>query len=460
MSIPQGGEGPLTPSAVWRDVAGSVRHGGLREQYWAALRFLGRLGRLARPANRAFASVVVKSYEDFLLGRVRPVRGQTRQRMDAAVGWLLRAQDATPDDGVAYGYFPADAGTSGWLPSYPETTGYIIPSLLEYTALHSDASIRERAQRMALWETTIQMPTGAVQAGRVCPPEQRRPAVFNTGMVLQGYVALLFEREDKQIADGARRAAEFLLGDMRRDGHFQTHGPCVTAHQVKTYNCLCAWPLYRFGLLTGEHRCMDAAIRAVEAAVGEQTPNGWFAHNSLDRPEAPLTHTIGYTLQGILEVGLLACREDFVASVQRTARALLARITPTGVLHGRFRADWTPACSSSCLTGSAQIAGVLYRLFEHTADLCYREGADRIVDFLKALQMVHSSNPALSGALAGSFPVLGEYMPGGYPNWATKYFLDALMLQDRVSNSRDVSGRIRGHASHAGAPLNRPGVTV
>jgi hypothetical protein len=26
-------------------------------------------------------------------------------------------------------------------------------------------------------------------------------------------------------------------------------------------------------------------------------------------------------------------------------------------------------------------------------------------------------------------------MVGGYPNWATKYFLDALMLQDRLSGS-------------------------
>ena len=72
--------------------------------------------------------------------------------------------------------------------------------------------------------------------------------------------------------------------------------------------------------------------------------------------------------------------------------------------------------------------------------------------------MVNSSHPALDGALAGSFPVLGEYMPGGYPNWATKYFLDALMLQDRVSNSRDDSGA-RDHAPRAGVPVSLPGVT-
>lgn len=424
---------PMIPSAAWRVAADWVKRDGLHEKYWGARRFLGRLRRLAGPARREVASVVVKSHVDFMLGRVQPVPGQTRQRMGAAVGWLLRAQDATPDDGVAFGYFPCEQ-TSGWLPSYPETTGYIIPSLLEYAALVGDVSIRERARRMALWETTIQMPSGAVQAGPVCPPAQQRPAVFNTGMVLQGYVALLLEHEDARLAEGARRAAEFLIGDISADGHFQTHGPFVTDHRVKTYCCLCAWPLYRFGQLSGDTRYMAAATRAVEAALREQTPTGWFANNCLERPEAPLTHTIGYAMQGMLEVGLLAGREDFVAAVERAAEPLLTRIAPSGFLHGRFFADWTPACSSSCLPGSAQIAGVLYRLFEHTRDPRYHEGADRIVDFLKALQNVDASNPAVGGALAGSFPMMGEYMTGGYPNWATKYFLDALMLQERVAS--------------------------
>jgi hypothetical protein len=385
-----------------------------------------------------FASVVIKSQIDFMLGRLRPGPGQTRQRMRAAVEWLLRAQEATPDDGVALGYFPwrRRAGTSGWLPSYPETTGYIIPSLLEYAERVGDPSVREDARRMAIWEATIQMPSGAVQAGPVCPAEQRRPSVFNTGMVLQGYVALLLEQKDERIFEGARRAADFLVGDMDGDGYFRTHGPFVTDDRVKTYTCLCAWPLYRFGQLVGEKRYVDAAVRAVEAALRQQEPNGWFANNCLSRPQAPLTHTIGYTMQGILEVGLLAGRQDFVAAVERAARPLLARIAAGGFLRARYDADWRPARFSSCLTGDAQIAGVFYRLFEYPGDPHYREGADRLVDFLKALQVLDASNPGVNGGLAGSFPILGEYMTGGYPNWATKYFLDALMLQERVSKGR------------------------
>lgn len=428
----------MTTSAASRVLADRVERDGLRERYWRAYRSISRLRQLASPVHLRCASVAIKSQVDFVLGWLRPVPGQTRERMRAAVGWLLRAQEATPDDGVSLGYFPGrpGAGTSGWLPSYPETTGYIIPSLLEYAALMSDASIRERARRMGIWETTVQLPSGGVQAGPVGPTGSRRPAVFNTGAVLQGYVALLLEHGDERILEGARRAADFLVVDMGEDGHFRTHGPFVTSHRMKIYNCLCAWPLFRFGQLIGNKRYVDAAVRAVEAALSQQAPNGWFAHNCLNRPEAPLTHTIGYTMQGILEVGLLACREDFVAAVDRAARPLLARIAPSGFLHGRYDADWEPARSSSCLTGSAQIAGVFYRLFEHEGDPRFREGADRLVDFLKALQILDACNPGVNGALAGAFPILGEYMTGGYPNWATKYFLDALVLQERVSKGR------------------------
>ena len=54
--------------------------------------------------------------------------------------------------------------------------------------------------------------------------------------------------------------------------------------------------------------------------------------------------------------------------------------------------------------------------------------ADALVGALKALQTLESPNPALNGAIAGSFPLFGGYMRAGYPNWATKYFVDTLLL--------------------------------
>jgi uncharacterized protein YyaL (SSP411 family) len=367
-------------------------------------------------------------------GGPTPIHGQSRERARAAVEWLCRAQDAGDDDGAAKGYFPCD-GPSPWQPSYPETTGYIITSLLRFAERHGDSAVRERALRMARWEISVQMESGAVQAGTVCPPAQQVAAIFNTGMVLDGWATAYEVTEDPQYLKAGDRAADFLVNDLGEDGHFRSHGSHVTMDRIKTYNCLGAWALYRHGVLRQESRYRDAAVVATEAAVAQQSPRGWIKDNCLTRPEAPLLHTIGYALQGILEVGALAGRRDLIEAAARGADPVLERMRPSGFLHGRFYDDWEPAGWSSCLTGSAQLAVVCYRLHHLTGRTRYRTAADRIVDYLKPLQAIGTADPSLNGALGGSFPLFGSYMTAGYPNWATKYLLDALMLQDTPATS-------------------------
>lgn len=346
--------------------------------------------------------------------------------------WLLRAQDATGDGGVSLGYFPCDE-TPGWWRSYPETTGYIISSLLNYAHSHQDEALSSRALRMAQWEIEIQMPNGAVQGGPVCGRDERTPCSFNTGMVLDGLVSAYNWTRDDTYLMAAQRAGDYLLSDLTEDGYFRTNGQFVAPGAIKTYNCLCAWSLYRLGHSMDDDRYRRAALHAVEAALRQQQANGWFANNCLSRPEAPLLHTICYTLQGILEVGILADREDFIAAVQRGAEPLLARVSLSGFVPGRFYPDWKPAGFSSCLTGSAQLAVICYRLYAQAGAARYRAAADHLANFLKALQVLDSRCAEINGALPGSFPLFGEYMTAGYPNWATKYLLDALMLQEQHS---------------------------
>jgi hypothetical protein len=63
------------------------------------------------------------------------------------------------------------------------------------------------------------------------------------------------------------------------------------------------------------------------------------------------------------------------------------------------------------------------------------------VNFLKPLQRLDSDSADINGALPGSFPFFGEYMTAGYPNWATKYLLDALMLQAHVGRELQICER-------------------
>jgi len=288
---------------------------------------------------------------------------------------------------------------------------------------------------MAEWEIEIQMPSGAVQGGMVCAPERQVAAVFNTGMVLQGWSAAYRATGDARFIDAGRRAADFLVDDMRDDGHFRSHGTFVAQHSIKTYNCLCGWALWQFSEDVADEQYAKAAVRGAEASMSQQQPNGWFANNCLNDPAAPLSHTIGYTLQGLLEIGIAANREDLIDAARRGADPLIGRLNSSGFLAGCFFPDWEPAAFSSCLTGNAQLAVVCYRLYEVTGAKGYRRAADCLLDYLKALQILEGSDTGVNGAIGGSFPLLGSYMPAGYPNWATKYFLDGLLLQERLSTA-------------------------
>src|SRR5467141_4093969 len=132
-------------------VADRFRGRGLRQHYWVLNGNGARFSHLLWNGNRAFARHVRKDLSSFLLKSLEPTQGQTEERARAAVQWICRAQDANGDSGVSHGYFPCES-QRGWNLSYPETTGYIMTSFLEFARRYSAPDIRERALQMARWE--------------------------------------------------------------------------------------------------------------------------------------------------------------------------------------------------------------------------------------------------------------------------------------------------------------------
>ena len=108
-----------------------------------------------------------------LLGAKKRSDAPLEEYIHAGYRWLCAAQDAGPDRGVA-AYYSLFAG---WANSYPETTGYIIPTFLEYARRFGDEEARRRALEMADWECEVQLASGAVQSGTLAVPPA--PSVFN-----------------------------------------------------------------------------------------------------------------------------------------------------------------------------------------------------------------------------------------------------------------------------------------
>ncbi len=390
-----------------------------------------RLQKLQDPKNKVFASLIAtqeESVNGYLSGNNT---ASDDFRLERAINWILKAQASTSDGGVSLGYFPLST-ENGWRKSYPETTGYIITTLLRYAQTYNRPEIKTAAIVMGDWEIDVQMDSGAVQGGPLCPKSQQTAAAFNTGMVLDGWCSLFEETQDEKYVAPLKRAALFLLNDLDESGFFKTNGSFVSQGEVKTYTCLCAWSMYRAGVLLGRNDLQMAAIRSVEAALKKQTANGWFASNCLTESHRPLTHTIGYVIQGIFEVGVLSGREDFLNAARLALSSAVKCQQEKGFLAGRLNHFWEPTCDWVCLTGSAQLAIVCYRFAEQLGDFDLVPFANNLIDFVKATQVLESEDPNIVGGISGSYPIPGEYMQDGYPNWATKYFIDAVMLQNKI----------------------------
>ncbi len=346
------------------------------------------------------------------------------QGLAAAGDWLARAQDATPDDGVAANY---DVKKKRWAASYPETTGYIIPTLYRYADVSGRAEFNERATRMAAWESAIQLPDGVVQAGTMDAPEAV-PTIFNTGQVLFGWASAWEQTGDERFRQSLMRAADWLVTAQEADGAWRRFASPFAAHTLNTYNTRVAFGLARAGRVLDDARYAQAAKANVEWALTQAQDNGWLDNNDLEDNSRPLTHTIAYAIRGILEVGDLTDTPEFVAAAERIARAVAHAQRDDGALPGRLDSRWRPAARWSCLTGNVQMAIIWQRLHNLTGEPEWRVHARRCIDFTRSTQNVRHVDPGRRGGIAGSWPMGGDYMRWRYPNWATKFFMDALML--------------------------------
>ena len=351
----------------------------------------------------------------------------------AAIEWLVRAQDATPDSGVSRAFSLAwhpYFGGRGWQPSYPETTGYIIPTLYAAGKRLGRADLAARAERAAHWEIGIQLPTGAIRGGVIGAPES--PAVFNTGQVLLGWLAAFEETGEGLFADAARRAARYLVATLDPDGHWRSDNSRFARADATLYNTRTAWALAEAGARLDDRRFTAAAARSLHAAADLQAPNGWLPSCCLSDPARPLLHTLAYGIRGLLEGGRVLGSAALLQAAERAAKALVAAVRPDGWMPGRYRPDWSPAVRWSCLTGQAQMANNWMRLAVIAGDSKWLEPVPAVLRFLKRTQNRHSAEPGVRGGIKGSWPVGGDYGAYEVLNWATKFFADALMRHEAI----------------------------
>ena len=395
---------------------------------------MGFVGSLLKPLRSAKEYVLLPAEAKRERQHDRAGLPDCDPEIDRAIGeamaWLGLAQDSssTNDGGVARHYSLID----GWGPSYPETTGYIIPTMLTYSHVKNDEVLSQRARRMLDWLRAIQLPDGGFQAGTV----DARPVVpttFNTGQILLGLASGVQEFDD-QYREPLRRAAEWLVKTQDPDGCWRKHPSPFAEPGEKSYETHVAWGLMEAARVENSRKYGEAALANVRWALQQQQENGWFAKCCLSDPTQPLTHTIGYVLRGIVEAYRFSKETSFLQASRKTADALLSVLRPDGFLPGRLDPQWHGTVSWACLTGIVQIAHCWLLLFQETGDTRYREAAFAANRYVRRSMRLEGL-PSVRGGIKGSFPVDGLYGTYEYLNWACKFFVDSHMLEQKVRAS-------------------------
>ncbi|HEX4364957.1 MAG TPA: hypothetical protein VHZ75_10445 [Solirubrobacteraceae bacterium] len=371
----------------------------------------------------AVPAIVARDAAQIAARTVFPAEPAMRaDRLDLAIDWLCRTHDATGRQGSSKGF----SLLHGWFPAYPETTGYVLGTLLEYAARRGGREdLVQRAREMGDWECSVQEPDGGIMQGQI-GTTPRRSIVFNTGQVLHGWVDLE-EAGHSGYDEAAARAGRFLTDEMGADGTW--NAAVQYSGLAHTYDSRVAWAMLRWARRSGDESVEDAARRQLDWVCSRQRANGWFDDCVFKLGTTPSTHAIAYTLRGLLESHAIVSEERWLEAVVRTSEVLIRKLEVLPRLVANYDDDWKPAASHSCLTGTVQLGGVWLRLYQVTGDARWLNAGLKAVEQGAARQ---ETGPwaATRGAIAGSFPVWGRYAPLQYPNWATKFMADSLMLHD------------------------------
>jgi hypothetical protein len=353
-------------------------------------------------------------------------REQLAESAELALRWIRRSIAACQGKGSSHSWSPI----TGWRAAYPETTGYLLESLIKWQSIVQDsalaAGLRTDILSCTEWLLTLQLPSGAFP-GLLAGHQQ--PSVFNTGQILFGLSAVARHPDfeplfQPKLNECMSRALDWMVAIIEPDGAWRqaAYQPGFTP----AYYTRALWGAYEVAtrFLPENKTTLHQLNHALDYYEQLWQPNGTVCDWSFWPEKPAFTHTIAYTWEGFWHCYHFAQRPESAAQLIQAMEQWQAIRQRDQRTAGTYYANWKGDHSFRCLTGCAQLS-ILYR---NVGNALNRADFDQTADQLLSECLTYQSRwpwPA-RGALPGSWPLWGPYLRGRYPNWAVKFLLDAI----------------------------------
>lgn len=344
-----------------------------------------------------------------------------KKELEAAMQFLKKSIDVNNGHGSAHSYSYWLNPNSGWLQGYPETTGYLIPTLINAAFLLNEDHLLDYAKSCANWLVSIQNEEGSFYSG---VDKSSGPSAFNTAMILFGLSAAIRHFSEEEYKVALEKSVSWLLGIQEKEGQiikFAFHPNFQPAYYTRLL-----WALVDANEILMDNRVVDTCNRLRDTLMPYFHPNG--VDVSGFEPDKPaFLHTIAYAYRGAIQYN---CTQSGEKMFQVSG---LERLIELFNIHGRWpgsiNLDGSWNTQFRCLTGEAQMATLLLQSEKAEYKIIGKMTLDNVLS-------EQCNFGAAKGGLPGSKPFWGPYMTLRYPNWAAKFLSDAIL----AANGLKVTG--------------------
>jgi hypothetical protein len=304
-----------------------------------------------------------------------------------------------------------------WSIDYPETTGYLLTTLIRSGDTLNDLSLIKIASLQINYFENLQLKTGGFKVAK----SLQESYVFDSAQIMLGLISVYKVNKEARILKMIESCYRWLISLLNQNGQF------VSSNYKKNYNpsyyARILWPILLAERLlsTGSNKTLNL-YAYLKSLLNE---NGSFNKCSFDGSPFAFTHNLIYSYRGLWESSNLLNDKDFGKNLENQLLSISDKIIKDNFFNGEYDAEWKTKKSFICSAGNAQLVVLLLSIYKRTRDL-------------NLLNCCHVLMPPLikqqskgflynKGALSSSIPIWGKYQRFRYTNWTQKFYADALI---------------------------------